>query len=507
MSQAEKIVITGNPLRWQDVVAVARHGAQLELSSETWARIENAQGIVQRIVESGERAYGVNTGLGGLSNVSLKDQQLSQLSRNTLLSHACGVGPVLPDEQTRAIICAAIHNYSHGKSGIHRRVVEGLLALLNRGITPQVPSQGSVGYLTHMAHIGIALLGVGNVSYRGQITSAQQALAEEGLQPVQLGAKDGLCLVNGTPCMTGLSCLAIADATRLVQWADVIGAMSFEARRGQIAAFDAEIIALKPHPGMQQVGINLRALLDGSEVIAASKGIRTQDALSIRSIPQVHGAARDQLAHAIKQVEAELNGCTDNPLLLGTPDNFRVMSQANPHGQSVAMAADLLAIAMAEIGSIAERRLDRLVNPHVSGLPAFLVANPGVNSGMMIVQYVAASLCAENRQLAQPAVLDNYVTSGLQEDHLSMGTSAALKLHRALENCTQILAIEYLLAAQAFEFLKEQRFGAGTDRAWRLLRETVPAYDQDRWLAPDIAAAASVLKDSNSLHNVLPNLH
>ncbi|MHB2240004.1 histidine ammonia-lyase [Pseudomonas monsensis] len=507
MSQVEKIVITGNPLRWQDVVAVARHGAQLELSSETWARIENAQDIVQRIVESGERAYGVNTGLGGLSNVSLKDQQLSQLSRNTLLSHACGVGPVLPDEQTRAIICAAIHNYSHGKSGIHRRVVEGLLALLNRGITPQVPSQGSVGYLTHMAHIGIALLGVGNVSYRGQITSAQQALAEEGLQPVQLGAKDGLCLVNGTPCMTGLSCLAIADATRLVQWADVIGAMSFEAQRGQIAAFDAEIIALKPHPGMQQVGINLRALLDGSEVIAASKGIRTQDALSIRSIPQVHGAARDQLAHAIKQVEAELNGCTDNPLLLGTPDNFRVMSQANPHGQSVAMAADLLAIAMAEIGSIAERRLDRLVNPHVSGLPAFLVANPGVNSGMMIVQYVAASLCAENRQLAQPAVLDNYVTSGLQEDHLSMGTSAALKLHRALENCTQILAIEYLLAAQAFEFLKEQRFGAGTDRAWRLLRETVPAYDQDRWLAPDIAAAASVLKDSNSLHNVLPNLH
>ncbi|MBK5378057.1 histidine ammonia-lyase [Pseudomonas sp. TH43] len=507
MSQAERIVITGAPLRWQDVVAVARHGAQLELSSDTWARIENAQAIVQRIVESGERAYGVNTGLGGLSNVSLQDEQLSQLSRNTLLSHACGVGPVLADEQTRAIICAAIHNYSHGKSGIHRRVVEGLLALLNRGITPQVPSQGSVGYLTHMAHIGITLLGVGNVSYRGQITSAQQALAEEGLQPVQLGAKDGLCLVNGTPCMTGLSCLAIADATRLLQWADVIGAMSFEAQRGQIDAFDAEIIALKPHPGMQQVGVNLRALLDGSEVIASSKGIRTQDALSIRSIPQVHGAARDQLAHAIKQIETELNGCTDNPLLLGAPDDFRVMSQANPHGQSVAMAADLLAIAMAEIGSIAERRLDRLVNPHVSGLPAFLVANPGVNSGMMIVQYVAASLCAENRQLAQPAVLDNYITSGLQEDHLSMGTNAALKLHRALENCTQILAIEYLLAAQAFEFLKEQRFGAGTDVAWRLLRETVPAYDQDRWLAPDIAAAVSVLKTPNLLHNVLSNLH
>ncbi|EJF74007.1 histidine ammonia-lyase [Pseudomonas sp. D8002] len=507
MSQAEKIIIADAPMRWQDVVAVARHGAILELSGQAWARIDNAQAIVQRIVTSGERAYGINTGLGALCNVSLKDEQLSRLSRNTLLSHACGVGAPLSVEQTRAIICAAIINYSHGKSGLHPQVVHSLLGLLNHGITPQVPSQGSVGYLTHMAHIGVALLGVGDVSYRGRIVPAHQALAEEGLQPVVLGAKDGLCLVNGTPCMTGLSSLALADAHRLLQWADVIGAMSFEGQRGQIDAFDEEIIALKPHPGMQQVGINLRALLDGSEVIASSKGIRTQDALSIRSIPQVHGAARDQLEHATRQIETELNGATDNPLVLGTPDNYRVVSQANPHGQSVALAADMLAIAMAEIGSIAERRLDRLINPHVSGLPAFLVSNPGVNSGMMIVQYVAASLCGQNRQLAQPAVLDNFVTSGLQEDHLSMGTNAALKLYSVLENVTQILAIEYLLAAQAFEFLQEQRFGAGTDAAWRLLREHVPAYDQDRWLAPDIAATAALLKDADLLQRTLPNLH
>jgi len=502
----QKVVIADAPLCWQDIVAVARHGASLELSYSAWARIENAQAIVRRIVDSGERAYGVNTGLGALCNVALEGEQLARLSRNTLLSHACGVGPVLSDEQTRAIICAAIVNYSHGKSGIQRAVVEALLSLLERGITPQVPSQGSVGYLTHMAHVGICLLGVGKVSYRGQVVDAAAALAEEGLAPVQLGAKDGLCLVNGTPCMTGLSCLALADASHLLQWADIIAAMSFEALRGQIAAFDADIIALKPHPGMQQVGANLRALLEGSEVIASSKGIRTQDALSIRSIPQVHGASRDQLVHAARQVETELNSATDNPLLLGTPESFRVMSQANPHGQSVAMAADLLALAVAELGSIAERRLDRLVNPHVSGLPAFLVAEPGVNSGMMIVQYVAASLCAENRQLAQPAVVDNYVTSGLQEDHLSLGTSAALKLHRALDNCTQILAIEYLLAAQAFEFLKEQRFGVGTGRAWQLLRERVPAYAQDRWLAPDIASAAALLKQPQLPQHVLPAL-
>ncbi|WP_058975396.1 HAL/PAL/TAL family ammonia-lyase [Pseudomonas syringae] len=502
MSRAEQIVIGDAPSGWQDVVAVARHGAQLRLSDAAWARIDNAQAIVQQIVVSGERAYGVNTGLGALCNVSLQGEQLSRLSRNTLLSHACGVGAPLADEQTRAIICAAILNYSQGKSGIHRQVVEALLALLNRGITPQVPSQGSVGYLTHMAHVGIALLGVGQVSYRGHIVAAEQALKEEGLAPVTLGAKDGLCLVNGTPCMTGLSCLAIADAERLSQWADVIGAMTFEALRGQLDAFDESILALKPHPGMQQVGKNLRSVLAGSEVLASSQGIRTQDALSIRSIPQVHGATRDQLVHVIRQIETELNSVTDNPMLLGTPDAWRVVSQANPHGQSVAMAADLLCMAIAELGSIAERRLDRLINPMVSGLPAFLVSQPGVNSGMMIVQYVAASLCAENRQLAQPAVVDNYVTSGLQEDHLSLGTSAALKLHKVLGNATQILAIEYLLAAQAFEFLKAQRFGVGTDMAWRLLRERVPAYDEDRWLAPDIASSAALLKDETSLERV-----
>lgn len=504
--QFEKVVVDSAPMGWQDVVAVARHGSMLTLSERAWARIDNAQAIVQRIVQSGERAYGINTGLGGLSNVSLADEQLSALSRNTLLSHACGVGPVLSNEQTRAIICSAVIQYSQGKSGLNRRVVEALLALLNHQITPQVPSQGSVGYLTHMAHIGISLLGVGEVSYRGQIVPAQQALAAEGLSPVVLGAKDGLCLVNGTPCMTGLSCLGLADATHLLQWADVTGAMSFEALRGQLDAFDPEVLALKPHPGMQVVGANLRQLLADSEVNASSKGLRTQDALSLRSIPQVHGAARDQLRHATVQIEIELNSVNDNPMVLGTPEAWRVVSQANPHGQSVALAGDLLAMAMAEIGSIAERRLDRLINPHVSGLPAFLVSQPGVNSGMMIVQYVAASLCAQNRQLAQPAVLDNYVTSGLQEDHLSMGTNAALKLLQVLENCTQILAIEYLLAAQAFEFLKPAHFGAGTQLAWGLLREHVAPYDQDRWLAPDIGSSAAIIRDQRLLHQLLPHL-
>jgi histidine ammonia-lyase len=493
------ITLGDSPLGWRDLVAVARDGAPLALSPTAWARIANARAIVDRIVASGERAYGISTGLGALSNVLLHGEQLAQLSRNTLLSHAVGVGPLLTVAQTRAIMVAALANFSQGYSGLQPEVVEGLLALLNFGITPCVPSQGSVGYLTHMAHVSVALIGVGEVQFQGRIQLAAEALAAIGLQPLALGAKDGLCLVNGTPCMTGLAALALADVERLADWADVVGAMSFEALRGQIAAFDADIIALKPHPGMQQVGRNLRSLLEGSEVIASSRGIRTQDALSIRSMPQIHGACRDQIAHAAQQIEIELNSATDNPLLLGTPEAYRVVSQANPHGESVAMAADLLRIAVAELGGVAERRIDRLVNPLVSGLPAFLVAEPGVNSGLMITQYTAASLAGENRRLAQPVVVDNFITSGNQEDHLSLGTSAALDLHKSTENLTQILAIEYLLAAQAFEFLKTQRFGQGTGQAWRKLREQVPSFDADRFLAPDIAQAAKLLRQPSGL--------
>ncbi|MHA6310719.1 HAL/PAL/TAL family ammonia-lyase [Pantoea sp. S-LA4] len=491
---SQTIVWGDTPLQWRDVVQVARQGATLTLSDSAWQRIAQGREIVGNIVAAGEVAYGINTGLGALCNITLPDDELSQLSRNTLLSHACGVGPCLGKPEVRAILCAAIANYSHGKSGVSVALVERLLALLNLHITPQVPSQGSVGYLTHMAHISLALIGIGDVEYDGQLMPAQQALERNGLTPYRPAAKEGLSLVNGTPCMTGLACLALDDAERLLDWADVTGAMSFEALRGQLAAFDPEVLALKASPGIQRSGERLRQLLADSRVLSESQGIRTQDALSLRSMPQVHGACRDQFDHAQWQVSTELNACTDNPLVLGTPQAWRVVSQANPHGESVAMACDLLAIALAELGSIAERRLDRLVNPLVSGLPPFLVAQPGVNSGMMIAQYVAASLCAENRQLAQPAVLDNYVTSGLQEDHLSLGTGSALKLLKLVNNVDHIIAIEYLLAAQALEFHGEARLARGTLRAWRHLRQHVASWQQDRWLAPEIARAVGEIK-------------
>jgi histidine ammonia-lyase len=292
------------------------------------------------------------------------------------------------------------------------------------------------------------------------------------------------------------------EAARLADWADIVAALSFEALKGQTDAFDEELLNLKPHAGVVAVGKRLRALLKGSEVMAHFRGHRTQDALSLRSIPQVHGATRDQLDHARKQIVIELKSATDNPLVIGTPDSYRVISNAHPHGQSVAMAVDLMALAVAELGSIAERRIDRLLNPATSGLPAFLVKQPGVNSGLMIVQYVAASLAAENKRLSQPAVADNFVTSAQQEDHISLGTPGALKALKVIDNTRRILAIEYLCAAQAIEFLPRLGLGQGTGTAYRRLRAQIPSMEQDRYLSPDIALIETAMLEPDWLAEV-----
>ena len=495
------IRLDDRPLDWREVAQVAR-GAKLALGDAALQRLHDARRIVDRIVDDGTRAYGINTGLGALCEQILAPQALAALSLNTLKSHACGVGAPLDDELVRAIMCTQVANYSHGKSGITPALVEGLTALLNQNLIPVVPARGSVGYLTHMAHIGLPLTGLWQLRSGGIVQDARQALMDAGLAPLSLAAKDGLSLVNGTPCMTGLLCVALARAERLQKWADIVAAMSFEALRGQLAAFDSDALALKPHAGAQTVGRNFRTLLDGSALLQASQGLRLQDALSLRAIPQVHGATRDQLAHVARQVNIELASATDNPLVTGTPDNYRVMSQANPHGQSLAFAADLLTIALAELGGIAERRIDRLVNPLVSGLPAFLVEDSGVNSGLMIVQYVAASLVAENKVLSQPMVVDNYVTSALQEDHLSLATPAALKALQVIENSERILALEYLTAGQALSFHAPESLARGTRAALALLREHVEVYTEDRILAPDIAAVTAIIQSEEGIGRV-----
>lgn len=481
------IVRDAAPLSSEEVAAIAHARAKLSLGPAARAKLANGRAIVERILAKGEKAYGITTGLGALSDVALAPDELAQISRNTLLSHACGVGEPLHAADARAIMVALVNDMCHGHSGVSVPVVDQLVAFLNRNITPVVPSQGSVGYIVHGAHIGLALIGIGEVEMDGRRMGAADAIAEAGLQAIEVGPKDGLCLVNGTRCLAGLSCLGVVEAARLADWADIVAALSFEALKGQTDAFDAEVLNLKPHAGVVQVGQRLRALLKGSEMVERYRGHRTQDALSIRSIPQVHGATRDQLDHARRQIVIELKSATDNPLVLGTPNSYRVISNAHPHGQSVAMAVDLMALAVAELGSIAERRIDRLLNPATSGLPAFLVKRPGVNSGLMIVQYVAASLAAENKLLSQPAVADNFVTSAQQEDHISLGTPGALKALKVIDNTRRILAIEYLCAAQAIEFLPRLHLGQGTQAAYDRLRAHVPSFEQDRFLSPDIA--------------------
>jgi histidine ammonia-lyase len=490
------------PLTCEEIAAISHGRALLAIGPAARAKLENGRAIVARILESGERAYGITTGLGALSDVALAPDELARISRNTLLSHACGVGEPLHPAETRAIMVALVNDMCHGHSGVSPAVIDQLVAFLNHGIDPVVPSQGSVGYIVHGAHIGLALLGIGDVDYAGRRMPAREAIAAAGLQPIDVGPKDGLALVNGTRCLAGLSCLGVVDAARLADWADIIAALSFEALKGQADAFDEEVLALKPHAGVVAVGKRLRSLLKSSELMAHFRGHRTQDALSLRSIPQVHGATRDQLEHARRQIVVELKSATDNPLVIGTPDSYRVISNAHPHGQSVAMAVDLMALAVAELGSIAERRIDRLLNPATSGLPAFLVKQPGVNSGLMIVQYVAASLAAENKRLSQPAVADNYVTSAQQEDHISLGTPGALKALKVIDNTRRILAIEYLCAAQAIEFLPRLKLGEGTGAAYQRLRGEISSLEQDRYLSPDIALIENRLLEPDWLAEI-----
>jgi len=503
---ARDVVITQGTIDWRDVVAVARHRCPLRLSELAWARVGDARAAVMAIAGSSTPHYGINTGLGALCNVVLEPSELQKLSRHTLMSHACGVGAALRAEQVRAIMCCAVINYSHGYSGVSPEVLHGLLRLLDEDVVPVVPAQGSVGYLSHMAHIGLALLGLGEVEWRGQRIAARAALDSIGMAPVELGPKDGLSLVNGTPAMTGLACLTLADAVQLADWADAIAAMSFEALGGQLDAIGQAAIQRKAHPGMQQVASTMRQLLQGSRVIERCQGQHLQDALSVRSIPQVHGACRDQLQHALSQVAAELNSATDNPLVIRDGGRHRIVSQANPHGESVAMACDLLAIAVCEWSSLSERRSFRLVTPQANRLPPFLTHGSGVKSGMMIVQYTAASLVADNKRLAVPAVTDNFLTSGLQEDHLSLGESAALKLDKALDNAFHVLAIEYVLAGQAFDFIEERPFGSGTGLAWQMLRERVAFYEEEHPVHLDIRAAYTLLRNDTELAAVRARL-
>ncbi len=490
---AQRIVLHRS-LSWRQVAEVAA-GAPLTLSQEAQARICAARTLVESIVRKGVRAYGVNTGVGALCEVVIPESKQERLSRNILMSHAVGLGTPLASAEVRAIIAAAINNFAHGFSGIRPAVVDGLLALLEHDCVPQVPAAGSVGYLTHMAHIALVLIGEGMARLNGKSISGAAALQSMNITPLVLRAKEGLSLVNGTPCATGLSAIALSRIERLLDWADAVAAMSFENLHGQVAAFDADALGLRVSAGVALVGERLRAALQGSAILKGSAGRRTQDPLSLRAVPQVHGAARDLFAHAARVVDDELASVTDNPVVVGTAEQPRALAGANAVGAALGLNADSLGIAVAELAAMSERRVDRLVNPLVSNLPAFLAVDEGAGSGLMIAQYTAVSLAADNRRLAAPASLDGGITSGLQEDHLSHATPAALKLLKIIDNAEGILAIELLAAAQAYELQRVSLDRAvQTDALYRRVRAHIPQYKDDRPLGADIQRARELLQ-------------
>ncbi|MBY5341233.1 histidine ammonia-lyase [Rhizobium leguminosarum bv. viciae] len=483
-------------LTWRDVARVGT-GEALALSPAAWGRVEQASRIVARIVETGVRAYGVNTGVGALADTVVDRASQSLLSRSIVLSHACGVGPLLAAREVRAIIAAGIANFAHGHSGVRREIVEHLAALLEHDCIPDVPSKGSAGYLVHNAHIALVLIGEGSVHLGGRRMGGREALAAIGLEPLVLGAKEGLSLVNGTACATGLTAVALSRAERLLDWADAIAALTLEAAGCQIAAFDAAVLALRPSAGIEKVGATLRARLHSSGLVAAAFGRRTQDALSLRSVPHAHGAARDVFDNSARVVDQELASVTDNPAVSGTPEQPIVSSEAHAVAPALGQAADSLAIALAQIGAMSERRMDRLVNPLVSGLPPFLASDAGSHSGFMIAQYTAAALSNENRRLAAPAAMDGGLTSGLQEDFLAHPTAAAGKLLAVIDNAEYILAIELMAAAQAHDFLAATAARAsGTDLVYQAVREHVSHYGDERPLNGDIEAVRSLIRET-----------
>jgi len=502
------IELNGKDLTLEKVWQIAQ-GEKISISPEAMVRVKASRDIVERLIADNRVVYGITTGFGHLCNTRINRSDLERLQTNLIRSHATGVGEPFSRNEVKAMIAIRINSLLHGVSGVRPELIEALAAMLNSNVIPWVPQQGSVGCsgdLAPLSHIMLVLMGegeaLGDDDY--QRVPALELLERAGLKPLQLHAKEGLALINGTSVMTGVIALALYRALFVSKSADIIASMTIEMVKGSTNPFDPDFIALRPYPGMQQVAANVLSCVEGSEVRASHIGCtRVQDAYSLRCIPQVHGATRENLNHLVDQVTIELNAVTDNPIILS---ENKIISGGHFHGEPMAFAADFLGIVTAELASISERRIDRLLNPLINETKPFLSVDPGVNSGLMIIQYTAASLVSENKILAHPASVDSIPTSAYQEDHVSMGTIAARKAAKILEHTAQVLAIEWVSAAQAYEFVKPLKLGRGSAPAYELLRQYVTALEEDRILAPDLRIARDLLWDKKLLDHVGQNV-
>ena len=490
-------------LRLADLRAVWAAHVPLSLAPEAWQAVNASCALVEQITAKGDPAYGINTGFGILAKAHIPNDQLEALQRNLILSHAVGTGELIADNVVRLIVLTKIGSLVRGYSGVRPVIIETLIALYNAGIMPAIPSQGSVGAsgdLAPLAHMTLAMLGVGPVRVRGELMEAKQALAAAGIEPVTLAAKEGLALINGTQVSTALALHGLFMAERLLEAGMVAGSLSVDAARGSDAPFDARIHAVRGQPGQIAAAGIYRELVKGSAIRASHLvgDERVQDPYSLRCQPQVMGAAMDLIANAGRTLLIEANAVTDNPLLFpaaGDPEDGAIISGGNFHAEPVAFAADTLALAIAEIGALSERRIALLIDANLSGLPAFLVKEPGLNSGFMIAHVTAAALASENKSLAHPASVDSLPTSANQEDHVSMATFAARRLDQMAHNTSVIVGIELLAAAQGIEFHRPLQSSDHLEHVHAQLRVKVAPYDADRFFAPDIEAARRMVVD------------
>jgi histidine ammonia-lyase len=491
---SDPVLVDGRSLRIGGVEAVARHGAGVAFEDSARTKVAQARRVVEGILDSGKVVYGVNTGFGKLADVRISPDQLDQLQLNLLRSHACGVGEPFAEDVVRAMLLLRANVLATGHAGCRPLVVDRILELLEVGVHPVVPSRGSVGAsgdLAPLAHLALVLVGEGEAIFQGERQDGGTALERAGIEPLQLGAKEGLALINGTQASAAVGALAVFDARRLIDAADVICALTLDAMAGTDAAFDPAVHAARPHPGQGVSAARLLNLLVGSEIRESHRECgRVQDAYSLRCSPQVHGAGRDALEHAHRVLEIELNSATDNPMVFA---EGRLISGGNFHGAPIAAVFDYLTATLTDLASISERRLARMVDTALSGLPRFLSPEAGLNSGFMMVQVTAASLVSECKTLAHPASVDSIPTSAGQEDHVSMSTWAARKLARVVELTQQVLGMEILAAVQALEFQRPLKTSPPLEVAAARLRERVPRLEEDRYMAPDMTAAAELV--------------
>ncbi len=497
------VLLSGNPLSLEEITAVAQHGASVALDHAARARMEASRAIVESVLADDTAAYGINTGFGKLSDIRIAPDQLAALQTNLVRSHCAGVGEPLSEGETRAMLLLRANVLAKGHSGVRPLLVETIAQFLNQGVHPIIPARGSVGAsgdLAPLAHLALGLISEGEVIFKGQRLKTGSALAEAGIQPLQLQAKEGLALLNGTQAMCAVGALALVAANRLTALADLAGAMSLEALRGTPAAFDPRIHAARPHPGQLASAAHLMKLLSDSQIRESHRenDPRVQDAYCLRCMPQVHGAVRGVLSHVGEVLAIETGSATDNPLIFvnTTNDGGDILSGGNFHGAPIALALDYAAIALTDLMSISERRIDRLINPDINeGLPPFLSDTPGLSSGFIIAHVTAAALLNEAKVLAHPASADSVPTSGGKEDHVSMGMTAALKLKQVVANAEYLLGIEIMTAAQGLDYRLPLKASSIVEAARQVVRSCVPRLQQDRVLSGDIEQVAALIRE------------